>query len=164
MVLYGTIEWLGYSWHYGIQLCIVLKWYAYFQFSNINQSLPRTTCPLSPSWRMLMVPDWILRTWGHYWLHGSPLYVNLWLMLILNSQAQIVCQEHPVLEFIFGESWRFLIVNRIIYVLGHSWHHGTQLCFILKWYTYFQFFNIDQSLPRTTCPLCLSWRMLMVPD
>ena len=104
MVLYGTIEWLGHSWHHGTQLYCILKCYAYLQFSNINQSLSRTTCHLSPSWRMLMVPDWILRTWGHYWLHGSPLYVNLWLMLIFSSLAWIVCQEQPVLEFIFWES------------------------------------------------------------
>ena len=46
---------------------VILDLRAKFQLSSMNKIMSRTPCPWSHTWRMLKVPDWRLRGWGHPW-------------------------------------------------------------------------------------------------
>ena len=57
MVLYWSV-WVGrHSSHQGSQLYVIFELCANCQLSNMTKSEPRTTCPWSPTCRMLMVSD-----------------------------------------------------------------------------------------------------------
>ena len=84
--------------------------------------------PWSHTWRMLMIPDWILGRWGHFWHHGSSWYVilDLCAKFQLSSMNRSVSRT-PVLEVILGGRWRFLtgdLEDRVILdVLDHLGRH-----------------------------------------
>ena len=127
----------------------------------MNNIVWKTTFHQRATWRMLIVLDWKIRTWGHSGHHGSLLYVIYSCKLIFNSQAWIeIFQKHwhQIL------TWRRLMASEwILWGWGCSWHYGSQLYIFFEICANFQPSSINKNVYRTTCSGSRTWKILMVP-
>ena len=100
---------------------VILDFCAKSQLSSMNRSVSRTPCPRSNTWRMLMVPDWILGGWGHSWHHESSWYVTLDVCAKFQlSSMNISVSRTPCPQI---HTWRTLKVpDWRLRGWGHPWH------------------------------------------
>ena len=120
-------EWIfwgwGQSWHHGSHLSVIPVSCDNFQLSCINKSVERTPWIWSHYLGMLMVPNYILGSWGHSWCHRSQLYViqekcaNCRLSGINKIGFRKTCLLSP--------TWRMLMVpDWILQKWDNFGHHG----------------------------------------
>ena len=92
--------------------------------------MSRTTCPQRPTWRVLMVPDWIPGKWGHSLYNLLPTYVILKLCAdfkLSNMNINVSRAACP-----YSQTWRTMVVpDWIILEWGLFWHHRSHFLWFL---------------------------------
>ena len=138
----------GHSWHHGSSGYVIFYLCANSQFWSMIRSLSRIHRPRSNTWRMLKVPDCILRRWGHSWHHGLSWCVILDLCSTFHlSSMNIIMSRTPCPRC---HTWRTLMVaDLILGGWGHSWHHGLSWYVILDLCAKFQLSSMNKILSRT---------------
>ena len=131
---------------------MILDLCAKFQLSSMNRSVSRTPCPRSHTWRMLMVPDWILGWWSHPWRQILSWYVilDLYTKFQLSSMNRSVSRT-PCPR---SHTWRMLMVpDRTLGGWGYPWRHGSSWYMVLDLCAKFQLSSMIRSVSRTPYPL-----------